>query len=146
MAFLTTQRTFTHEQQIYAPLEKIMAILTDQNQFARLNPLVIAVEPDAHDANQYFIVDRLQLLGQTFRVKYRAQQVTAANGINTQGWSFPNVHIYNEWRCEPLGESVCVREHSTITSYAFLMDYVFKTAQAAHIALMQNLKQKAEAA
>lgn len=146
MAFLTSSRSFMHETKIQAPFEKIVAILADRDQYARLNPLVIAVEPDPAHPDGYFVVDTLEMLGQTFRVKYRAQQVTVANGINAQGWSFPNVHIYNEWRCEPAEPGTLVREASTITTYAFLMDYVFKTAEAAHTALMQNLKQKAETA
>ncbi len=48
---------------------KNLAILSDRNQFARLHPLVIAVEPDPQDANKSLIVDSLQMFGQTFRLK-----------------------------------------------------------------------------
>jgi carbon monoxide dehydrogenase subunit G len=140
----SAQRTFTHETEINAPLERVLAILSDRDQYARLNPLVIAVEPNSQDAEGYFVVDTLKMFGQTFRVKYRGQQVTVADGINAQGWSSPNVHIYNEWRCTAIQGKTRVRETSTITTWSFLMNYVFATAEQAHTGLMLNLKQKAE--
>src|SRR5437016_3909569 len=115
----SAKRGFVHETDINAPIERVVRILADRQQYARLNPLVVAVEPDANDANGYFVVDSLEMFGRTFRVKYRGQQVTVANGINAQGWSFPNVYIYNEWRCESAGDGTRVRETSEITTYSF---------------------------
>jgi hypothetical protein len=143
---LLITRTLVTEALVDAAPALVLAALDDVPAFIHLNPLVSALERDAHDAHTYLVTDRLRVLGVPLHIRYRARIVRVAEGLDSEVWTSPAIHMENELRVLPEGAGARLREVVRLTAPRLLAAYAAGQAKAAHRALLDRLKARVEAA
>ena len=144
-AILFAQRSFVTEVVVRAAPSAVLAALEDLPAFIRLNPLVVAVERVAGEADAYVVTDRLRFLGIPFDVRYEVRSVRVPDGLDSEVRASPATRLHNELRVLPEGAGTRVRETVRMTAPRLLAGYAAATAQAAHRDLLARLAARVEA-
>lgn len=120
-----------------------------------LQPLVVetqeigrGVDADGHVTIDFYSVELFRFLGiLPYRNKIRVQmtQVPEKNILIQEVDSFPNIRLVSRTVFEAVGEGTAVTETIDIESPNWVANFVAKTADSAHDALLQNLKTRLEA-
>jgi hypothetical protein len=139
--FLLAQGGFDHEVFIPVSPEAVLARLSRPEEWIRLQPLVIAVDEDPRAPGMLRITDRLLIGGRAFHLRYRAQVIPVSGGLDGHAWSFPFIQVVNRLRCHAQDGGTLLRETSTLEAPRPLLGHAVKTAQAAHAAMLANLRE-----
>ena len=142
---------------IQADVTAVYAHLADITNHPGLQPLVVetqelgrSVDEAGHTVVHFFSIEQFRFLGfLPYRNKIRVKmvQVPEENLIIHEVESFPNIRLISQTRFEPKeGGGTAVSETLDIDTPNLLAGIVQKTADAAHEALLQNLKTRLEAA
>lgn len=142
---------------IAAETTAVYAHLADITNHPGLQPLVVetqelgrGVDEAGHTVVHFFSIEQFRFLGfLPYRNKIRVKMVQAPeeNLIIHEVDSFPNIRLISQTHFEPEeGGGTAVSETLHIDTPNLLAGFVQKTADAAHEALLQNLKARLEAA
>ncbi len=140
-SLLLAQGSFDHDIFIPVAPEVVLALLSRPQEWIRLQPLVIAIDEEPRAPGMLRITDRHTIGGLTFQARYRAQVIPVDGGLDGHAWSFPFIHVLNRYRWHAQEGGTLLRETTTIEAPRPLLGFTVKTARAAHVSLLANVKQ-----
>lgn len=149
-----TQRVFEQEVYVEAEPPVVIAHLGSYEHHDAIHPMIVAVrklDPRATAKGpvqrRYAITDRIRLGPLTTRFTYLATIYQAGSEeLVSDAYQFPRVHLRNRTRCEASGAGTLVHEHVTVEAPRLLLGFVARQAEAAHRAMLANLKTLVESA
>lgn len=144
MSLWKAERTFDIDTLIRAPLEKVRSLLDDPQKWVRFQPLVIGIAGEPSRPGFYRLTERLEIAGLPVQFGYRARIEPHADGVDSEAWSVPFIHVDNRLRWTTEGSATRLSERSHLEGPAPLMSYVLRTAQRAHMAMLERIRDEIE--
>lgn len=145
MAFLKSERRFDIDTLIQADVDTIREALGDPKKWLGFQPLIVQFHEEAGRPGFYRVRDRLAFLGLSFEAEYRARIEPHSDGVDSEAWSVPFIHLTVRLRWTAEGASTRLTEQTTIEAPAPVMSYVERTARESHRAMYERLRAAIEA-
>lgn len=142
------QREFEQMVHIEAAPVAVRAHLASFEHHNAIHPMIVSVREldprtaaDGLPLRRYAITDRMRLGPLTLRFTYLATTYETDDGeLISDAYQRPRVHLRNSTKCLVSGTGTLVRERVTVEAPRPLVGFVLRQAQAAHQAMLANLK------
>ena len=127
------------------PVDAVRRLFADTERWVRLQPLVIDMRAETDQPHCYRITDRLRFLGVPFRHHYRARIEPHAEGVDSEAWSRPAIHLRNRITWVAEGEHTRIEESVRVEAPRTLLRLTIKTARRAHGEMLDRICAELEA-
>lgn len=139
-----TEQRFANERLVRASIADARSLLADPQQWVRLQPLIIGLEQERKRPDFFRVTERLRLGGITLRHAYRARITPGADGVDSEAWSVPFIHVTNHLRCTEEGGLTRIRESVLVEAPRPLIAFVVRTAHRAHATMLDRIRDALE--
>lgn len=139
-----SERSFNVTVLVRRPVEQVREALADPHRWVRFQPLVVDLIEEPGAAGRFRVIDRFRFAGVPFRHSYRASIQPHAEGIDSEAWSTPFIHLRNRIRWVAEGPGTRLSEHVRAVGPRPLMSFVERTAHRAHQTMLEGIRDALE--
>lgn len=143
-SFWKSEREFDIAVLIARPVEVVRGLLAEPLAWVGLQPLVTAVIKEPDRPGFFTISERLTFAGVPMNNRYRARISPHHDGVDSEAWSAPAIHLQNRLRWVAEGAATRLSENVRIEAPWPFMSYVVRTARSAHLAMLERIRDAAE--
>ncbi|MEZ4295222.1 MAG: hypothetical protein R3B70_09625 [Polyangiaceae bacterium] len=133
------ESSFEHVRRVRASVEDARALFGDVHGWVKMQPLVLALDELPGEAGMYRVTERVIVGGLPVRSQYRAWISPGPDGVRSEAWSKPAVHLRNwlGWKAE--GDELALMESVHVEAPRPLLAFVTRTAQRAHGTMLDRV-------
>ena len=124
----------------------VHALLTDLDQLHVLHPLIESIRElpataERPAARRYQVVDRLKLGPLCLRAEYTAELLALSDTeVEGRAWQKPGIELRTSYRVTACPSGTRLSETTTLFAPWLLRGFVWRQAEAAHRAMLENLR------
>lgn len=120
-------------------IDAVRRMFADTERWVRLQPLVIDIRAEPDPPDYYRITDELRLFGVPFKHTYRARIEPGKEGVNSEVWSRPSIHMCNRISWAADGEHTRIDESVRIEAPRTMLRFTVNTARKAHGEMLDHI-------